>query len=83
MGLRIPSTSILRPGILDGDRPEKRTAERVALGVLRHLPKSRAFAKARAVHVDTVARACRAAAANNPDGVHIWEASDIFEMGEG
>lgn len=81
LGLRIPKTTILRPGILDGNRKESRPGERAALAVLRHLPKLPALAKARAVHVSVVARACRVAAVENPDGVHLWEARDIFDRG--
>jgi hypothetical protein len=66
---------------LDGDRKENRPGERIALAVLRRLPKLPALAKARAVHVSIVARACRVAAQDNPDGVHIWEARDIFDRG--
>lgn len=81
LGLRFSTACILRPGILDGDRLEKRSGERVALALLRHLPPLSSLSKARPVHVRIVARACRTAARENPEGVHIWEARDIFERG--
>lgn len=80
LGLGIPSTTILRPGMLDGDRKEHRPGEKWGLAIARLIPSWDALAKVRPVHASIVARAARRAAQGG-DGARIWEAQDIFLRG--
>ncbi|HET8539909.1 MAG TPA: NAD(P)H-binding protein [Anaeromyxobacter sp.] len=75
-------TRILRPGLLDGDRREHRTGERLALAVLRPLAPVLP-APARPIHAATVARAAVAAALDPAAGVVRYEAADLFRVGRG
>jgi uncharacterized protein YbjT (DUF2867 family) len=81
LALAVPSTTILRPGMLDGERKERRTGEKWGLKVARLVPSWRALSKIRPVHVSIVARAARAGAREG-EGSRIWEAEDIFSQGE-
>jgi uncharacterized protein YbjT (DUF2867 family) len=75
-------TRILRPGMLDGQRREHRTGERLALRVLR--PLSAVLpAAARPIHVAIVARAAIAAALDPAPGVARYEPADLFRLGRG
>lgn len=80
--LGIPNTTILRPGMLDGDRKEHRPGEKWGLAVARFIPAWDVLAKVRPVHASVVARAARSAA-QEADGARIWEAQDIFVRGAG
>ncbi|KOH43452.1 NAD(P)H-binding protein [Sunxiuqinia dokdonensis] len=55
-GLDFKKIIILRPSILDGDRQEKRTAEKIGIKVMRWLTQY-VFKKYRPIHAKTVARA--------------------------
>lgn len=81
LALHVPSTTILRPGMLDGDRKEHRPGEKWGLKVARLIPSFRALSKIRPVHASIVARAARSGAMEG-EGTRIWEAQDIFERGE-
>lgn len=81
IALHVPGTTILRPGMLDGDRKEHRSGEKWGLAVARLVPRVRALSKIRPVHASIVARAARAGAQEG-EGMRIWEAGDIFERGE-
>jgi uncharacterized protein YbjT (DUF2867 family) len=73
-------TRILRPGMLDGDRREHRTGERLALRILR--PLSGVLpASARPIHAAIVARAAIAAALDPAPGVVRYEAAHLFRLG--
>ncbi len=73
-------TRILRPGMLDGDRRERRTGEQLALRILRPLS-SVLPAPARPIHAAIVARAAIAAALDPAPGVVRYEAADLFRLG--
>jgi len=81
---RLPftSTRILRPGLLDGERPSPRPAEASALRLLRGLPAWPALAKLRPVPARVVARAMRTVAADWSPGVQVVEAGEIFLLGQ-
>lgn len=72
---------ILRPGLLDGSRQENRPAERLALGILRRVPRAIMPTSAWPVSVEIVASAMRTAARTVVEGTYIWEAKEIFARG--
>lgn len=78
--LGLPRFVALRPGILKGERQEKRAGEEFALKVLGALPPFSSLSKLRPVDVETVARAARAAA-TGPVGSLVLEAEEIFALG--
>ncbi len=73
-------TRILRPGMLDGDRRERRTGEQLALALLRPLS-AILPAPARPIHAAVVARAAIAAGLDPAPGVVRYEAADLFRLG--
>jgi uncharacterized protein YbjT (DUF2867 family) len=77
--LGFPRCRILRPGLLDGARRERRTGERLALALLRPLAPVLP-APARPIPVATVARAAVAAALDPAPGTVRYEAADLFRM---
>jgi uncharacterized protein YbjT (DUF2867 family) len=79
--LGFPRLVILRPGPLDGSRQENRPAERLALGILRRVPRALMPASAWPVSVEIVAAAMRAAASEAAEGEQVWEAKEIFARG--
>lgn len=81
--LRFAQIRILRPSFLDGERVERRPAERAALSVLRRVPSWALPPAARPVPVAKVARACRLAASDPTLGVRILEADDVRAVQEG
>lgn len=78
--LEFPRTRILRPGFLDGDRAEVRPGERFALPIVRLLPRWKALAGVRPIHVMEVARAGLRAARDPSPGVQILEPARLFEL---
>jgi uncharacterized protein YbjT (DUF2867 family) len=78
--LRFPRTRILRPGLLDGERKERRAGERWALRILRPLGPALP-ASVRPIRVETVARAAVAAALDHVPGTRRYEAADLFRLG--
>jgi uncharacterized protein YbjT (DUF2867 family) len=80
--LRFERTRILRPGMLDGDRRERRSAERIALAVLRPLSPFLP-APARPIRATVVARAAIAAALDPAPGLARLEPDDLFRVGAG
>jgi uncharacterized protein YbjT (DUF2867 family) len=88
---------ILRPGLLQGPRTERRVGERLAIATLRHLPAWSALATVRPITVEVVARAARAAAFTEAPGSarsrprlsllpgsvipEVYEAQDLFRLG--
>ena len=79
-GLRFERTRILRPGLLDGERRERRTAEQWALRVLRPLAPVLPYGL-RPVRVEIVARAAIAAALDPAPGTVRVEARELFRLG--
>ncbi len=73
-------TRILRPGMLDDDRRERRTGEQLALALLRPLS-AILPAPARPIHAAVVARAAIAAALDAAPGVVRYEPADLFRLG--
>lgn len=73
-------TRLLRPGLLDGDRTERRAGEVWALRVLRPLA-GVLPAAARPIHAAVVARAAIAAGVDPAPGVVVHEAADLFRLG--
>jgi uncharacterized protein YbjT (DUF2867 family) len=73
-------TRILRPGLLSGDREERRTGERIALALLRPLS-GILPAPARPIAVTTVARAAVRAAADETPGVASYGPAELFRLG--
>ncbi|HEX9049644.1 MAG TPA: NAD(P)H-binding protein [Anaeromyxobacter sp.] len=78
--LGLERTRILRPGMLDGDRRERRAGEQLALRILRPLSPLLPAA-ARPVHAAIVARAALAAALDPAPGVRRYEPADLFRLG--
>jgi uncharacterized protein YbjT (DUF2867 family) len=78
--LEFPRTRILRPGLLSGDRAERRTGERIALALLRPLS-GILPAPARPIAVTTVARAAVRAAADETPGVASYGPAELFRLG--
>ncbi len=79
--LGFPRLRILRPGFLDGVRPEHRPLERLALPVVRLLPAWKGLAAVRPILDETVARAARRCAADPTPGARVYEAAKLFEWG--
>jgi uncharacterized protein YbjT (DUF2867 family) len=75
-------TCILRPGFLDGDRVEVRRGERLALPVLRRMPKWRSLATVRPIHASVVARAALAVSRGSERGLDVIGPAELFELGE-
>jgi uncharacterized protein YbjT (DUF2867 family) len=73
-------TRLLRPGLLDGERRERRPGERWALRVLRPLAPVLPAA-ARPIPVAAVARAAVAAALDPAPGTRRYEAAELFRIG--
>lgn len=71
-----PSLTIVRPSLIDGDRPHKRPLESIGLAVARTLdpllPR-----RYRVVHAQGIARALLHAALEAPDGEHIIESDSL------
>jgi uncharacterized protein YbjT (DUF2867 family) len=78
--LRFPRTRILRPGLLDGARRERRTGERWALRLLRPLAPVLP-ASARPIPAAVVARAAVEAAHDPAPGTVRYEARELFRLG--
>jgi len=66
---------------LDGERSEARPLERMALGLLRPLPRWPALAALRPVPASVVARAMRTLAADWSPGVQIVQPAQIALLG--
>jgi len=81
--LQLPfqSIRILRPGLLDGPRTERRPLEAAALGLLRPLPGWALPAALRPVPVSVVARAMRTLAADWSPGAQIVLSEQIALLG--
>jgi uncharacterized protein YbjT (DUF2867 family) len=79
----LPSTIVLRPSLLDGDRKESRPGERVGLAVLRGLRFLMAgrLRRYRAIHARTVARAMLALAKAPGEGLRVVESEEIALLG--
>lgn len=77
--LGFESCNLLRPGILDGDRAEHRTLERLSLKVLRRIPTWAMPPSARPSPVEKVARTCILADRAAQPGKRIIEAAEILE----
>jgi len=80
--LSFESVRILRPGLLDGERPDRRPGEHLALGLLRALPAWLGLGGLRPVPVAVVARAMRIVAADWSPGLQTVESAQIFLLGE-
>lgn len=76
-------TRIVRPSVLDGERAEPRSGERVVTwllgGALGKLP---GIAKLRPIHVRTVAAALVALCEDETPGLRIVDSADLFALGE-
>jgi len=78
--LQFPRTRILRPGLLSGDRQQRRPGEEIALALLR--PLSAVLpAAVRPISVVTVARAAVRAADDATPGVVSYGPSELFRLG--
>jgi len=78
--LRFAQTRILRPGLLDGERRERRTGEQWALRVLRPLaPVLPSVLKP--IPANVVARAAIQAAFDPAAGIVRYEARELFRLG--
>lgn len=79
--LEFPRTRILRPGLLSGERKERRTGEELALSLLRPLS-SVLPAPLRPIPVKTVARAAVRAAADETPGNIGYGPAELFRRGK-
>lgn len=80
--LPIKQQVFIRPGALTGPRQEKRTGERIGVGVLGLVNKLGMFWKYRPIHAWVVARAMINAALTQTSGVKIFELDRVFELAE-
>jgi uncharacterized protein YbjT (DUF2867 family) len=79
----VPSTYILRPSLLDGEREEFRLAEQIgnrALAVINPLMVG-PLKRYRSVHTQTVAGAMLACGERGDPGLHIVESETIQDLG--
>jgi len=76
--LGFSTCSILRPSILDGQRVERRVGERMALSVMRELPKWLLPQSARPTPASAVAQMCINADLAGSPGVRVIEAQEIY-----
>ena len=75
--------TILRPSMLDGDRKEKRTGERIGLKMMNALlPYLPFFKKYRHIRDSIVARAMLNAVGSKNDEYNIYELEQVFELAE-
>ena len=75
--------TILRPSMLDGDRKEKRTGERIGLKMMNALlPYLPFFKKYRPIRDSIVARAMLNAVGSKNDEYNIYELEQVFELAE-
>ncbi len=74
--------TLLRPGILAGERAEVRRGERAALAVLRFVPRWPALASLRPIGADVVARAALVAGRAPEPGLHTWGPAALFAAGD-
>ena len=81
--LTFKSIRILQPGILDGERPESRPVEKLAISVARgliHIPGLKRF---RPIHADTVAKAMINACVDKTAGVRKYTLEEVFKLASG
>jgi uncharacterized protein YbjT (DUF2867 family) len=78
IALKPTNLYLLRPSILDGNRKEKRTGEKMGLTVMRILSKIPFLKKYQPIHAKTVARALRQSAVQPKPGVHVLEMNELF-----
>jgi uncharacterized protein YbjT (DUF2867 family) len=79
--LGMARTRILRPGLLSGERQERRRGEELALALLRPIA-GLLPAAVRPISVSTVARAAVRAAADATPGVIRYEPRELFRLGQ-
>jgi uncharacterized protein YbjT (DUF2867 family) len=72
---------ILRPGLLAGERAEKRRAEAAAIAVMRWVGKLPGLGGTRPIPATDVARALIAAAEDPTPGVKIYGPEEVFSLG--
>jgi uncharacterized protein YbjT (DUF2867 family) len=79
----LPSTIVVRPSILDGDRKESRPGERVGLAAMRTFGfvLVGGLRRYRAIHAHTVARAMLALAKAPGEGPRIVESEELARLG--
>ncbi len=78
--LPFSSIYILQPGILDGDRKEKRTGEGMGIKVARLLGHIPGLKKYRPIHADVVAKAMINAYFTTAGGVRIATLEGVFDL---
>lgn len=81
--LELPTTHVLRPSILDGDRAESRPAERVGIAaarLLRAIP-LKAAKRAAAISATVVARAMVRLAKRDDRGFFTYESDELQDLG--
>lgn len=74
--------AILQPGILAGERTERRTGEEVANAIAKFVPSWRALDAIRPYPAATVARACIRAALETEPGAHVYALGKILSLGD-
>ncbi len=77
--LPFQSISIMRPGILDGPRKEKRKGEEMGLSLMRAAAKLPFLHPWRPIHVSIVAQAMIRAALEGQAGVRIYTLGEVFD----
>ncbi len=82
IALSFPRTRILRPGILAGEREQKRTAEGLAVSLSKVLGRVPGLGIMRSIPGEDVARALRQAWAEGGTGVVRYEMKDVFALAE-
>lgn len=77
-----PHIHILQPGILQGDRTEVRTGERIGIGLMSVLGKLPGLKKYRPVPAPTVAQAMINAAFREREKKKTWTLENVFKLAE-
>ncbi len=80
--LPIQRITILKPGILAGDRAESRPAEKASISVMQFLGKIPGLRRYRPIHASLVARAMIHAALNPSPGIREYELEGVFKVSE-
>lgn len=73
--------AIIRPGLLAGERSEKRLGEDLANALVRHLPRWGVFDSVRPYPAPVVARACLNAATDETPGSHVYTLAEVLRLG--
>lgn len=78
--LPIERITLIKPGILAGDRKESRPAEKVSIRMMEAFGKIPGLKKYRPIHASLVARAMIRAALDTAPGIREYEMEEVFRL---